>query len=231
MPKRKLFKYAQLLAFNNVFQVAGKCVEDDFFLKGRWHKEYFKNNKPIIIELGCGKGEYTLALSEMFPLCNFIGIDYKGDRLYTACKTALEKNLRNAVFIRTQIQFIEKFFSPGEVDEIWITFPDPQLQKPKHPKRLTSTEFLNRYKNILKPHGLIHLKTDNTVFFDETIEVLQENNQVVEYMTRDISSELNVDPVLHVKTYYEAKFSALGAKIKYLRFRLSLGRPFENYSI
>lgn len=222
MPKRKLFKYAQLLEFNNVFQVAGKCVEEDFFLKGRWHKEYFKNDHPVILELGCGKGEYTVALSEIYPFKNFIGIDYKGDRLYNACKIALEKDFHNAVFIRTQIQFIEKFFAPNEVDEIWITFPDPQLQKPKHPKRLTSTEFLNRYKNILKPNGIVHLKTDNSIFFEETIEVLQENSHVIEYLTRDISSELSADPVLLVKTYYEAKFSSMGAKIKYLRFRLNL---------
>lgn len=222
MAKRKLFKYAQLLSFNNIFQVAGKLVDEDFFLKGNWRSQYFKNNHPLILELGCGKGEYTIALSEMFPHVNFIGLDFKGDRLYNACRMAIQKELCNAVFLRTQIQFIERFFAPHEVDELWITFPDPQLQKPRHPKRLTSSEFLNRYKNILKPNALIHLKTDNNIFFEETVEVLNDLNQKIDYLTRDVYSEPNIDPVLSIKTYYESMFLNKGAKINYLRFRLNL---------
>jgi len=222
MPKRKLFKYAKLLEFKNVLQPADKLVTDDFFLKGLWHKEYFRNNQPIVLELGCGKGEYTLALSEMYPLLNFIGIDNKGDRLYNAGKVALDKNLTNAVFIRTQIQFIEKFFAPNEIDEIWITFPDPQLQKPKHHKRLTSPEFLRRYKNIVKRNTIVHLKTDNTNLFEYTLNVIKELQQEIEIVIRDLYSEPVVDPVLNIKTHYEKLFSNKGAKINYLKFRLNI---------
>ncbi len=222
MPKRKLFKYARLLEFKNVLLPVDKLVKEDFYLKGLWRKDYFGNEHPLILELGCGKGEYTLALSEMYPQNNFIGIDNKGDRLYSAAKNALEKNLPNAVFIRTQIQFIEKFFTPGEVDEIWITFPDPQLQKPKHHKRLTSPDFLKRYKNIVKPNALVHLKTDNIHLFEFTVDVLHELKQNIELVTRDLYAETIVDDLLSVKTHYEKLFSSRGAKINYLRFRLNL---------
>ena len=222
MPKRKLFKYAKLLEFKNVLQPVDKLVTEDFFLKGLWHKNYFGNNNPIILELGCGKGEYTLALSEMYPQNNFIGIDNKGDRLYNAGKIAIEKNLTNAAFIRTQIQFIEKFFAANEINEIWITFPDPQLQKPNHRKRLTSSEFLNRYRNIVKPNSIVHLKTDNIPLFDYTLDVLNELKQEIEFVTRDLYAETNIDALLSVKTHYEKLFSSRGAKINYLRFRLNL---------
>jgi len=221
MAKRKLFKYAQLLQFNNVFQYADRYIEENFSLKGCWHSAYFKNENPIVLELGCGKGEYTNALATMFPNKNFIGIDFKGDRLYAACKSAMENNLQNAVFIRTQIQFIELFFAHREVDEIWLTFPDPQIQKPRHRKRLTAPAFLNRYRNIAKNGVTIHLKTDNIILFDDTVGVLNDLKIPIDYITRDLYAENEVDEVLTIKTHYEKMFSAKGAKINYLKFRLT----------
>lgn len=220
--KRKLFKYAQLLTFSNIFQPPNRQDEGDFYMKGHWHLKFFCNNNPITLELGCGKGEYSIALARMFPHRNFLGMDFKGDRLYAACKTATEAQLKNVAFIRNQIQFIERFFEPGEIDEIWITFPDPQLQKPRQRKRLISPEFLHRYKSIVKPNALVHLKTDNIPFFEDTVALLQELNQPIEYITRDVYADAPNDPVLSVKTHYEALFSAKGAKINYLRFRLNL---------
>ncbi len=222
MAKRKLFKYAQLLTFDNIFQPPNRQDADDFFMKGHWHTKFFGNNNPITLELGCGKGEYSIALAAMYPERNFIGMDFKGDRLYAACKSATEANLKNVAFIRNQIQFIERFFIQGEVDEIWITFPDPQLQKPRQRKRLISAEFLYRYKNIVKPNATVHLKTDNIPFFEDTVALLSELNQNIEYITRDVYADAPEDPVLSVKTHYETLFSSKGFRINYLRFRLNL---------
>ena len=222
MAKRKLFKYAQLLNFENVFLPINRQDAGDFHMKGKWNESCFCNNYPIVLELGCGKGEYTNALAEMFPDRNYIGIDFKGDRLYAASKTASEKCLKNVAFIRNQIQFIERFFVKDEVDEIWITFPDPQLQKPKHHKRLTSVDFLNRYKNIAKTGAMVHLKTDNIPFFEYTVCLLHDLQQEIEYISRDIHSDAPDDPLIAIKTYYEQLFRAKGAKINYLRFKLNL---------
>jgi len=222
MAKRKLFKYAQLQLFKNVFLPINRLDAGDFYMKGKWHDKYFCNTHPIVVELGCGKGEYTNALAQMHPERNYIGIDFKGDRLYAACKTASDKQMKNVAFIRNQIQFIERFFVKDEVDEIWITFPDPQLQKPKHHKRLTSPDFLKRYSKIAKKGAVVHLKTDNIPFFDYTVNLLNELNQHIEYLSRDIYSDAPDDTVLGIKTYYEQMFLAQGATINYLRFKLNM---------
>ncbi|MDD3877055.1 MAG: tRNA (guanosine(46)-N7)-methyltransferase TrmB [Bacteroidales bacterium] len=222
MPKRKLLRYAALGTHDNVFQVSAEQIHEDFKFKGRWAADYFRNDNPIVLELGCGKGEYSVAMAEQNPHINYIGIDLKGDRLLRGASKAKEKKLVNVCFLRIQIQFIEYFFSKNEVDEIWITFPDPQLQKTKHRKRLCSDEFLHRYKNFLKKDGLIHLKTDNTALFDYALDIIASLNQNLIYSNHDIYSEKDLPPVLNIKTYYELKFLLKNQKIKYLKFSLNL---------
>ena len=158
--------------FDNVFQPSFKQVfQKDFKLKGQWASRYFRNENPIILELGCGKGEYTIGLAERFPDINFIGIDIKGARIWTGAKKAYLEKIPNVAFIRTRIEFINSFFSPAEVDEIWLTFPDPQLKKRRNKKRLTSARFLNLYRGFLKDRGIIQLKTDNPILYEYTLEL------------------------------------------------------------
>lgn len=222
MKKRKLFKFAQLETFNNVIQPSPEeFVHEDFFLKGKWKSEYFKNNNPIILELGCGKGEYTISLAEVYPDKNFIGVDIKGDRLWRGGKTALDKNLVNVAFLRIHIEKINNFFSQDEVSEIWITFPDPQPNKPNIKKRLTSLQFLERYKKILSEKSIIHLKTDNAPLFDFTLEVIENYKHHLIYQTHDLYNEKNIKEELHIKTYYEQMFLKEGLPICYLEFSLS----------
>lgn len=220
MPKNKLMKYAALKGFDNVFEVPFKECSQDFHLKGRWHSSFFKNDKDVVLELGCGKGEYTIALAEKYPEYNYVGIDLKGDRIFKGAMNAQEKKLNNVAFLRTQIQFIERFFAKDEVSEIWLTFPDPQLQKPKHRKRLTAPDFINKYKNILKSGGLIHLKTDNTPLFEFTLDIIKQMKLTLLYASFDIYAESIEEEILKVQTYYESLFTAKGEKIKYLKFCL-----------
>src|SRR5262245_58414834 len=175
MAKRKWQRFAENETFVNVFQPRFKYPFHDFALKSRWHKEYFKNDNPIVLELGCGRGEYTTRLSETFPKKNFIGIDIKGARLWRGAKTATENKMPNVCFIRTQIQLLRFFFGESEVSEIWLTFPDPQPQKSRVRKRLTGPRFLEMYRDILIPGGIIHLKTDNKPLFEYTIEIAAGN--------------------------------------------------------
>jgi tRNA (guanine-N7-)-methyltransferase len=219
--KRKLWKFAELATFENAIQATSQKVEDDFYLKGKWAKDYFKNNHPIVLELGCGKGEYSVGLAEKYPEKNFIGIDVKGERLWRGCKSAKEKNLTNVVFLRTQIQYIENFFRKDEVSEIWITFPDPQPQKGKSQKRLTSTYFLEKYKNILQEESILHLKTDNANLFDFTLETIEEEKHQLIYSTHNLYGAELIDEVLNIKTYYERKFLQEGIPICYLKFKLN----------
>jgi len=230
MSKGKLEKFAEVGTFPNVFQLPGLFNSADFNLKGKWHEEYFKNKNPLILELGCGKGEYTVGLAEKFPDKNFIGIDIKGARLWRGSKTAYENKMNNVAFIRTRIDHIEKVFAPDEVDEIWITFPDPQPQKTRERKRLTSPVFLKRYSSILKPNGIINLKTDNLPLYEYSKEVALQQGHEIYAATDDLYKSIekgedayinNNAELLQIKTYYEKMFLVQGLKINYLSFKLS----------
>jgi len=221
--KNKLKKYAETLEYENILQPTKQKLFDGYELKGLWHEEVFGNNKPIVLELGAGKGEYSLMLAAKYPGKNFVAVDIKGDRLLKGAKEASEKNLTNLVFLRIQIEHIELAFGKDEVDEIWITFPDPFPKKTRAKNRMTSKRFLNRYKNVLKKNGLIHLKTDNTQFFEYTREVLQDLNQEVLFSTGDLyHEESDHNDATSLQTYYERKWLEEGAKIKFMDFRLNL---------
>jgi tRNA (guanine-N7-)-methyltransferase len=207
-------------SLENVFQPGfNEIYQKDFYLKGNWAKEFFKNENPLIIELGCGKGEYTTGLAELNPDKNFIGIDIKGARIYKGAITAIDKNLKNVAFIRTSIEPIHSFFSENEVSEIWLTFSDPQPNKPK--KRLSSSVFLNKYMNIIKPGALIHLKTDNQLLYDYTYALVKENNFKILRESNDIYSDKNLPfEVKKIQTFYEKKFITMEKKINYLEFMI-----------
>ena len=222
MTKRKLERFAELNTFANVIQPKQlDFIDDDFKFKNKWAKDFFNNQNPIVLELGCGKGEYTIGLAEKYPDKNFIGVDIKGDRLWRGGKNSIEKGIKNVAFIRTQIEQILNFFGKDEVSEIWITFPDPQPNKPKIKKRLTSPSFLERYKNILIQNGLIHLKTDNIGFFNYTLEVINEAKHNLLFETNDLYSSSCTDDILSIKTYYEDKFTKKGFTICYLKFKIN----------
>jgi tRNA (guanine-N7-)-methyltransferase len=193
-------------------------------LRGKWRSEVFKNDNPIVLELGCGKGEYSVGLGKQFPKKNFIGIDLKGNRIYIGAKQALEQSLDNVVFLRTRIDFITNFFERDEVDEIWLTFSDPQPRKPN--KRLSSPPFINRYREILKKDGLIHMKTDSDILFEYTQEQITEHQYQCLYTTRDLYQDIseNTDEeslnIFNIKTHYEKLFSSRGSVIKYCKFKI-----------
>ena len=218
MPKNKLQRFAELRTFSNVHEFLFDERDNNFKLKGKWHSDYFKNNNPIVLELGCGKGEYSIGLAEKYPNKNFIGIDIKGARIWRGSKNAQEKTLQNVCFLRTQIEYIEACFNKNEVSEIWITFPDPQPNKEK--KRLTHLVFLNRYKNVLSNNGLIHLKTDSAELFEFTLEVVSSNKLNLLDSTNDLYSDTssNREEAKSFKTHYENLFTAQGKKITYLKF-------------
>ena len=220
--KNKLKRFRENETFSNLFQPGREeLLNDNFALKGKWNKEYFKNDRPIVLELGCGKGEYTLGLSERFPDKNFIGIDIKGARIWRGAKTALEQQRSNVAFIRMQIELIEKTFETGEVSEIWITFPDPQIKYKRTKHRLTNPEFLKRYKNILKDDGLIHLKTDSEFLHGYTIGLLQGLGHDILYAHHDIYVNTYApEEVVNIQTFYEKQFLEQGKAITYLKFRL-----------
>ena len=189
-------------------------------IKGKWCTEYFHNNRPITAELACGRGEYSVALAQLFPERNFIGVDMKGDRIWKGSTWAVERNLKNVGFLRTQILNIEAFFEPGELDEIWLTFPDPRPKKRDIKRRLTSPRFMDVYKRLLKPGGFFRFKTDNTGLFDYTLEQLGYRNDLADFAyTHDVyNSDLRTE-CFDIKTRYEEMFASKGEKIKYLRFR------------
>jgi tRNA (guanine-N7-)-methyltransferase len=223
MAKRKLKKFAEVNSFHNCFFLSfEQSKAEGLELKGKWNERFFKNNNPIVLELGCGKGEYTVGLAQRYPDKNFIGVDIKGNRIWTGANTAIEKNMNNVVFIRTRIDFIEACFGIKEVDEIWITFPDPQPQKTRERNRLTNKMFIDRYKKILKSDGLIHLKTDNKPFYDYTLEVIAEQKLELLDNTADLYADTSKrdEALTSIKTYYEKKFSNLGFKICYMKFRV-----------
>ena len=192
----------------------------DFHLKGKWHSDWFGNNNPIVLELGCGKGEYTVSLAEMYPQKNFIGIDIKGARMWKGAKESHYKKQPNAAFLRTRIELLGSFFAAGEVDEIWLTFPDPQPKRKREKKRLPGSVFLNLYRNFLKDEGIVHLKTDSRELFDYTLSLVQVNGLKIITSVTDLYSQLPGDPLLSIRTYYEEIFLKQGIPITYLAFRL-----------
>ena len=228
MGKNKLARWTELGSYDNVIQpeiseISGK----DHPVKGNWQNELFKNENPIVLELGCGKGEYTIGLANRFPDNNFVGIDIKGARLWRGAKTANEQKLPNVAFLRTRIEFINSFFSKNEVDEIWITFPYPHPVGRNSNKILTSPRFLNSYRLFLKDKGLIHLKTDNSELYNFTKTVVNYNNLETVISTNDLYSD-KIDNILSIRTHYEKIFLDAGLKINFLSFRLDKEKIIQN---
>ena len=213
MGKDKLKRFAEIETFSNVLQLdAGKAY------KGQWNTGFFKNTNPVVLELACGKGEYTVNLAQMFPDKNFIGIDYKGNRIWRGAKTAIEEGVNNVAFLRMQIENLMDYFAPGEVDEIWITFPDPQPQLSREKKRLTSPRFLNMYQPTLKPGGAVNLKTDNDGLYAYTADKVDELKLNLHIKTDDLYNSEFADEVLSIKTYYEKKYLKHNKNINYIKF-------------
>ena len=224
--KNKLKRFAEVASFPNVYEI--DPAHESFIsnvegiskdLRGYWANGHFKNNHPVILELACGKGDYTVALARDYPLQNFIGVDIKGARMWKGARTALESSMHNVAFLRTRIEFIDRFFAPEEISEIWITFPDPF--EGKITRRLTSLPFIERYRKILKPGGIIHLKSDSRLLYEFTLDVIHSTPGCkVLYANPDIYSYRLDFPELEHKTYYEKKHLAEGRTIKYLRFKI-----------
>lgn len=226
MGKNKLAKFADMEQFPHVFQVSSHAVREgvSFEMKGKWNELFFKNDHPIVLELGCGKGEYTVGLGRLFPEKNFVGVDIKGARLWTGAKESLEKGMTNVAFLRTNIEMIHHFFAENEVSEIWLTFPDPQMKKTT--KRLTATNFMKSYQQFLKPNGLIHLKTDSNFMFTYTCEMVNINKLPVVISTDNLYAANLQDPILEIKTYYEQQWLGRGMTIKYIQFILDSSSEF-----
>ncbi len=224
MGKNKLARFAENKILPNVFQPTRDEALDNYPLKGKWRTEVFKNQNPIVLELGCGKGEYSVGLAKSFPEKNFIGIDIKGARFWFGAKEAVEKNLNNVAFLRTQIELVDCFFDHDEVDEIWITFPDPQIKYRRTKHRMTHPDFLDRYKKILKKDGIVHLKTDSEFLHGYTLGLLQGQGHEIISAHHDIYGAPEYEPgtplLREIKTYYEGLFSAKGKTITYLKFRI-----------
>ena len=237
MSKGKLAKFADMASYRHVFEYPFSVVEDvPFEMRGRWRESFFKNDNPIVLELGCGRGEYAVGLARRYPNCNFIGVDIKGARMWSGATESLREGLTNVAFLRTNIEIIDRFFAPDEVQEIWLTFSDPQMKKAT--KRLTSTYFLQRYRRFLNDGGLVHLKTDSNFLFTYTKYVIEVNHLPMEECTEDLYGSLPtvqsaeaLEPStneeqesgafdLSIKTYYEQQWISRGLTIKYLRFRL-----------
>jgi tRNA (guanine-N7-)-methyltransferase len=213
--KDKLKRFAEIATFSNVIQLEAGLPN-----KGQWSSGFFKNNHPLVLELACGKGEYTVNLARLFPDKNFIGIDYKGNRIWRGAKTAVEENIPNVAFLRIQIENLIDYFAPAEVDEIWITFPDPQPQISREKKRLTSPRFLEKYKLVLKPGSFVNLKTDNDGLHAYTAEKLAEAGITPLIKTEDLYHSPYADEILSIKTYYEKKYLQDNKNINYLKFAL-----------
>jgi tRNA (guanine-N7-)-methyltransferase len=225
MGKNKLQKFNEMNDFPNVFQYPFSVLQEKGFeMRGRWKACFFKNEHPLVLELGCGKGEYTVGLGRLFPEKNFIGVDIKGARMWTGAKQAIESNMHNVAFLRTHIELINYFFAPGEVSEIWITFPDPQMAKVN--KRMTSTRFMKLYSEILATNGLIHLKTDSLFMFTYTCEMAQANQFPLLIKTDNLYNNGLANEILSIQTFYEQQWLARGLAIKYLRF---VCEPRERY--
>ena len=226
MSKGKLAKFADMETYENVFQSPYSVVEHvPFEMQGHWHEQYFHNNNPIVLELGCGKGEYTVGLAKRYPHMNFIGVDIKGARMWTGATQAIKEGMKNVAFLRTNIEIIDRFFAPDEVQEIWLTFSDPQMKNPR--KRLTSTFFMNRYRRFLIDKGIIHLKTDSNFLFTYTTYMVEKNHLPLVLSTSDLYAENSENSdyseyseAASIQTYYEQMWIDRGLNIKYMKFHL-----------
>lgn len=230
MGKNKLQKFADMANYPHVFQYPYSVMEQvPFEMRGQWHSKFFQNEHPIVLELGCGRAEYTVELGRLFPEKNFIAVDIKGARMWTGASESFEKGMKNVAFLRTNIEIIDRFFSPNEVSEIWLTFPDPQMKQLS--KRLTSTFFLERYRHFLVDGGIIHLKTDSNFLFVYTKALIDKNQLPVLQMTDDLYHSSILDNVLGIKTYYEQQWLGRGITIKYIAFKLMQNLPLEEPDI
>ncbi len=220
--KNKLKRFKENETFSNVIQPSREeLVSHQFSLKGNWNKEFFKNNNPIVLELGCGKGEYSVGLAQTYPDKNFIGIDIKGARFWRGAKTAIEEKIGNVGFMRTQIELITYAFAKAEISEIWITFPDPQIKYKRTKHRLTNTEFLQRYKHILQPDGVINLKTDSEFMHGYTLGLLHgEGHEILHANHNVYKNEYSPKEVTGIQTFYEKQYLEQGKPITYIKFRI-----------
>lgn len=226
MGKGKLKKFADMAQYDNVVEHPYSVADDvDFPLRGNWNRDFFKNGNPIVLELGCGRGEYTVALAHRFPDMNFIGVDIKGARMWTGATEAKEEGLSNVGFLRTNIEIIDRLFAKGEVNGIWLTFPDPQMKK--YTKRLTSSLFLARYSRILSDDAVIHLKTDSNFMFTYTRYITEVNALPVVECIGDVHGQDEVSDVLKIRTYYESQWMSRGITIKYIAFNLPAKEQYE----
>lgn len=230
MGKNKLKKFSEMETFQNAFQFPFSVLKEKGFpMKGRWREDFFHNDNPIVLELGCGKGEYAVGLAKKFTNMNFIGVDIKGARMWTGAKESVQKGMTNVAFLRTSIELIAEFFAPGEVDEIWITFPDPQMKKVN--KRLTSVRFMNIYRQILKDNGIMHLKTDSPFLYAYTDASVKLNKFNVEVNTDDLYHSGLADDILEIQTFYEKQWLARGLTIKYIKWHLDQNTELQEPDI
>ena len=224
MGKGKLAKFADMASYSHVVEEPFPQQGNRFYLRGKWNSDFFKNPHPIVLELGCGRGEYTVGLGNIFPDKNYIGIDIKGARMWTGATESLKANMTNVGFLRTHIEFIDHFFAPEEVSELWLTFSDPQMKKAT--KRLTSTYFLERYRRFLTDNGAIHVKTDSNFLFTYTKLLIEKNNLPIDFCTEDLYNTLShtedteMQRILGIQTYYEQQWISRGLNIKYIKFHL-----------
>lgn len=230
MAKNKLAKFAEMETLENVFQPRhAEVFRTEYPLKGKWNNEVFHNTNPIVLEIGCGKGEYTVELAKLYPEKNFIGLDIKGARMWKGAKEAQENAQTNVAFLRIYAELLESVFAPGEISEIWITFPDPQMAKAR--KRLTGTRFLSLYRKVMQENGIVHLKTDSPFLYAYTSEIIKHNGLGEQVNTGDLyGCDIN-DKILGIKTFYEKQWLSRGKKIKYIRFSLNGNTPLEEPDI
>jgi len=226
--KGKLKRFEEMGTFNNVFQPSFEEVfQKDYYLKSNWNLKVFKNDYPIVLELGCGKGEYTTGLARRFPEKNYVGIDIKGARIWKGAREANINKMDNVAFLRTRIEHINSFFGDNEISEIWITFPDPQIKKRRNKKRLTSSRFLNMYKKFLIGNGIIHLKTDSVEMYEYTQNIIAHNRLENLWHTKNLYKQNNNDDILSIRTFYEELYLNEDKKITYTKFRLNNTKPIE----
>jgi len=219
--KHKLANFAETKTFRNFFQYTYGETIHGVPNKGRWCSNFFQNDHPLVLELGCGKGEYSVGLARKYPQKNFIGMDIKGARMWRGCKASIDEQLNNIAFVRSPIELIEHFYAEAEIDEIWITFPDPQPKEYKAHKRLTAPRFLEHYRKILKKDAIIHLKTDNDGLYKSTLEVIKKYNHQIIFQSNDLYNSDFKEEAVQFQTFYEQKYLSIGKNINYLKFKLN----------